>query len=226
MESSMLKERINDIKWELMQRLISSFLFIFIVVLLFLVPYKVFFVICWGAYAIMVSEIFSSKIKGKMLLRAFAAIVCFGGIWSFLYCRNISGQSQCVLLIFISSFTDIGAYSFGKILRGSKLCPKISPQKTWAGLWGGILLANVAFFCLNDAVFRFPNANNGNLIVVETVIFAAVVGDLLESWFKRKIGVKDMGDLFPGHGGILDRLDSLLATSIVLAIIDILYFGL
>jgi phosphatidate cytidylyltransferase len=225
MESSMLKEKVNDMRWEFMQRLISSFLFILIAVLLFSVPYKVFSVICWGAYAIIVSEIFSSKIKGKILLRVFAAIVCFCGIWSFLYCRNISGQSQCTLLIFISSFTDIGAYSFGKVLRGPKLCPKISPQKTWSGFWGGILLANVAFFCLTDTVFRFPNANNGNLIVIEAVILAAVVGDLLESWFKRKIGVKDMGDLFPGHGGILDRLDSLLATSIVLAII-ILYFGL
>ena len=225
MGSSILKEKIDDEKWEFMQRLLSSFLFILIVVLLFLVPYKVFTVLCWATYGIIAREIFSPKIKGRILLRLLAVIVCFWGIRSFLYCRDVSDQSQCVLLIFISSFTDIGAYSFGKILKGPKLCPKISPQKTWAGFLGGILLANITFFCLNNSVFRFNNSPLVNLLVVETVILAAVTGDLLESWFKRKIGVKDMGNWFPGHGGILDRLDSLLMASIVLAIIDILYFG-
>ncbi|MDR2723714.1 MAG: phosphatidate cytidylyltransferase [Holosporaceae bacterium] len=226
MENSIPKEKIYGEKLEFLQRLFSSFLFILIVVLLFLVPYKVFAVLCWMTYIIMVREIFSSTIKGKMLLRVFAAIVCFWGIRSFLYCRDVSGPSQCALLIFISSFTDIGAYSFGKILRGPKLCPRISPRKTWAGFWGGILSANVVFFCLNNIIFRLNNSNLVNLLIVETVIFAAVVGDLLESWFKRIMGVKDMGELFPGHGGILDRLDSLMMASITLAIIDILYFGL
>jgi CDP-diglyceride synthetase len=226
MGNSMLKEKIDDEKEEFVWRLLSSFLFILIVVLLFWVPQRMFSILCWGTYALMVREIFSSKIKGKMLLRVFAAIVCFGGIRSFLYCRDVSGQSQCALLIFISSFTDIGAYSFGKILKGPKLCPKISPQKTWAGFWGGIFLANVTFFCLNNAVFRLNDTTAVNLFVVETVILASVAGDLLESWFKRTIGVKDMGDLFPGHGGILDRLDSLLTASIALAVIDILCFGL
>jgi phosphatidate cytidylyltransferase len=106
------------------------------------------------------------------------------------------------------------------------LCPKISPNKTWAGFVGGVLLANAAFFWANNAFFStevaFAGANIINFLTVQTIILASVAGDLLESWFKRAIGVKDMGRLFPGHGGILDRLDSLLLASIVLAILDIL----
>jgi phosphatidate cytidylyltransferase len=139
------------------------------------------------------------------------------------------GQASCVFLICISSFTDIGAYSSGKLLRGPKLCPKISPNKTWAGFWGGIIFANIGFFCLDGAFFQFSTekAFLGARIIdfwtVQLIILSSVAGDLLESWFKRAIRVKDMGDLFPGHGGILDRLDSLLLASIVLAILDILY---
>jgi phosphatidate cytidylyltransferase len=223
MENSMFKEKIDDEKKEFIWRLSSSFLFILIVILLFLVPYRAFFLLCWGTYIAMVYEIFSPKIRGKMLLRVLAAIICFGGIQSFIYCRDFLGQQGCVFLICISSFADIGAYSFGKILKGPKLCPKISPQKTWAGFWGGIFFANVISFCLKGTVF--PTGKNlvMDFWTIQMVILASIAGDLLESWFKRKIKVKDMGDLFPGHGGFLDRLDSLLLASIVLALIDILY---
>jgi CDP-diglyceride synthetase len=227
MENSMLKEKIVDEKKEFLWRLFSSFLFILIVVLLFWVPHRIFSFFCWGSYAILLYEIFSSQIKGKILLRLAASAVCFGGILSFVYCREFLGQLGCVFLICMSSFTDIGAYTFGKIIRGPKLCPKISPHKTWAGFWGGIFFANVVFFCLKSAFFQisaessYVNQNIADFWVVQTVILASVAGDLLESWFKRKLGVKDMGDLFPGHGGFLDRLDSLLLASIVLAMIDI-----
>ncbi|MDR1235997.1 MAG: phosphatidate cytidylyltransferase [Holosporaceae bacterium] len=225
MESSMIKERIGVEKKEFMLRLFSSFLFILIVVLLFCVPYKVFSVLCWGTYAFMLYEIFSPKIKKKMLLRTFAAVFCFIGIYSFIYCREFLGQPGCLFLICVASFTDIGAYSFGKILRGPKLCPKISPNKTWAGFWGGILFTNVAVFCLNSTFFviKKPFLYSTDFWTVQLIILASVAGDLLESWFKRLLGVKDMGDLFPGHGGVLDRLDSLLLASTVLAIIDILF---
>jgi phosphatidate cytidylyltransferase len=224
MESSVIKERIDTEKKEFMWRLFSSFLFILIVALLFWVPYRVFSVLCWGTYAVMISEIFSPKIKRKFLLRTFAAIFCFIGIHSFIYCRDFLGQPGCLFLICVASFTDIGAYSFGKILRGPKLCPKISPNKTWAGFWGGILFTNVAVFCLNNTFFAVNKTfvYSTDFWTVQMIILAAVAGDLSESWFKRSVGVKDMGDLFPGHGGVLDRLDSLLLASIVLAVIDFL----
>ncbi|MDR1982867.1 MAG: phosphatidate cytidylyltransferase [Holosporaceae bacterium] len=222
----MLKEKIDEEKKEFMCRLFSSFGFVLVAVLLFWVPYRVFAILCWTTYIFMVGEIFSPKIKGKMLLRILAAIFCFGGIRSFLYCREFLGQFGCMFLICISSLTDIGGYSIGKIIRGPKLCPKISPNKTWAGFGGGVLLANLTFLCLNSTWFQFSMeksltyAHITDFWTVQIVILASIAGDLLESWFKRTMGVKDMGDLFPGHGGFLDRLDSLLLASIVLAVLN------
>ncbi|MDR0968284.1 MAG: phosphatidate cytidylyltransferase [Holosporaceae bacterium] len=228
MESSAIeRENVCVQRKEFVHRLFSSCLFILAAILLFRIPYGAFSILCWGAFAFMIFEILSPKIKGKFWTRIIATIVCFGGIQSFIYCREFLGELGCAFLICISSFTDIGAYSFGKILGGSKLCPKISPNKTWAGFWGGIVFANISFYCLKAAFFSkgtaFPSLGFADFWTVQAVILAAVVGDLLESWFKRAIKVKDMGKLFPGHGGVLDRLDSLLLASIVLAILDFLH---
>ncbi|MDR3187083.1 MAG: phosphatidate cytidylyltransferase [Holosporaceae bacterium] len=214
---------------EFVLRVISSFIFIPLIFLLFLVHHNAFLALCWTTFGVMACEIFSPKIKGKWALRTLALITCFLGIVSFTYCRKFFGPLGCGFLIGIASFTDIGAYLFGKILRGPKLCPKISPQKTWAGLIGGIVLANAACFCAgymllgsSEYGFFWPKSAV-NFWTVQAVILASVLGDLLESTFKRKIAVKDMGELFPGHGGILDRLDSLILASIVFAVIDILF---
>jgi phosphatidate cytidylyltransferase len=143
-----------------------------------------------------------------------------------MFCRRIFGPACCVYLISITAFSDIGAYCLGKAIKGPKLCPKISPNKTWAGFFGGVFLANFACYCLNNFFLReslgeeFLCTIVGNFIIVQVMILASVAGDLLESFFKRRIGVKDMGTLFPGHGGMLDRLDSLIVASIVLVVIS------
>jgi phosphatidate cytidylyltransferase len=107
---------------------------------------------------------------------------------------------------------DTGAYVAGRLIGGPKLAPRISPKKTWAGLGGGIagalLIGSVAAFLL-----ELPRAlplvlASGGLAVVEQA------GDLAESAFKRRFGVKDSSQLIPGHGGVLDRVDGLLAVSI------------
>ena len=116
--------------------------------------------------------------------------------------------------------TDTGALVFGKLVGGRKLWPAVSPGKTWAGTIGGSLAA-VAVFSLYIAFFSFN--------VVAALLFAlglsivAHLGDLFESWVKRRFGTKDSGGLIPGHGGVLDRMDSMFACSVVLAI---LVFGL
>lgn len=214
---------------EFFVRLLSSFMFIPFIFMLFHVSGRVFTILCWITFAIMACEIFSPKIKGKLPLRGLALVVCFVGICSFVYCREFFGALGCGLLICMASFTDIGGYLFGKLIGGPKLCPKISPHKTWAGFWGGIIVANVAFFFLS---WMFPDTlryggrlcqDLTNFWVVQAMILASIFGDLLESSFKRKISVKDMGDIFPGHGGILDRLDSLLLASTVLALLGLLF---
>ena len=116
--------------------------------------------------------------------------------------------------------TDTGALVFGKLIGGRKLWPAVSPGKTWAGTIGGSVTA-MAVFSLYIAFFSFN--------VVAALSFAlglsivAHLGDLFESWVKRRFGTKDSGGLIPGHGGVLDRMDSMFACSVVLAL---LVFGL
>ncbi|MFC3101267.1 phosphatidate cytidylyltransferase [Altererythrobacter lauratis] len=119
--------------------------------------------------------------------------------------------------------TDVGAYASGRSIGGPKIAPKISPSKTWAGLGGGMLaaaLVTVALFYSNVGARAL-----GELRVMTGVAFAlgallavlAQAGDFLESWLKRKAGVKDSSRLIPGHGGVFDRVDGLLPVAIVAA---------
>ena len=120
--------------------------------------------------------------------------------------------------------TDIGAYFAGRTFGGPKIAPKISPSKTWSGLVGGIAGASLvmaiyltaerdSLAC--DAGAWHCTSNFG--LVVSSVMAGAVIaviaqiGDFFESWMKRRAGVKDSGNLIPGHGGLFDRLDGLLA---------------
>jgi phosphatidate cytidylyltransferase len=116
--------------------------------------------------------------------------------------------------------TDTGALVFGKLIGGKKIAPKLSPGKTWAGTIGGTVTATTVF-ALYIAFFTFN--------VLAALVFAvglsivAHLGDLFESLVKRRFGYKDSGGLIPGHGGVLDRMDSMFAASVILAL---LIFGL
>ncbi|GHT91343.1 hypothetical protein FACS1894122_03600 [Alphaproteobacteria bacterium] len=216
---------------ELVSRLLSSLLFVPVIVLMCLVKDEYISIFClfsFATYAAILKEICARSINGKYLLRSVAAVVCFMGIFAFVYCRKVLGVSGCIFLISVSSFTDIGAYCFGKVIGGPKLCPRISPKKTWAGFLGGIIMANMACYSLDGLFFSVSNTNAAfsciyNLATIQYVIIFSIFGDLLESFFKRKISVKDMGNIFPGHGGVLDRLDSLIVASIALALMVILF---
>jgi phosphatidate cytidylyltransferase len=116
--------------------------------------------------------------------------------------------------------TDTGALVFGKLIGGAKMAPHLSPGKTWAGTIGGSVTAAMVFG-LYIALFSF-NAMLAMLFAF-VLSFVAHGGDLFESLVKRRFGYKDSGGLIPGHGGVLDRMDSLFATSVVLAL---LVFGL
>ncbi len=126
-------------------------------------------------------------------------------------------------LLFIIWACDTGAFFSGKIVGGKKLCPSISPGKTWAGLIGGVVAgAIVAYLCHN--IFEIYNSVLGTVFIGVFVSIAGQVGDLLISKYKRYVGVKDTGTLIPGHGGILDRIDSLLlAAPIYLVLIIFLH---
>lgn len=109
--------------------------------------------------------------------------------------------------------TDIGAYFAGRAIGGPKLAPKLSPNKTWAGLIGGAVTAAIigALIAWQGRMGLFCWVAAGPLAVV------AQMGDLFESWLKRRSGVKDSGTLLPGHGGVLDRLDGLVPVAVLVA---------
>ena len=102
--------------------------------------------------------------------------------------------------------TDIGAYFAGRSIGGPKLAPTISPNKTWAGLMGGVLAALV----LGIVMWRFAGLRPQLVFASPILAVIAQIGDLYESWLKRQAGVKDSGTILPGHGGVLDRLDGLV----------------
>ncbi|GAO38504.1 phosphatidate cytidylyltransferase [Sphingomonas changbaiensis NBRC 104936] len=102
--------------------------------------------------------------------------------------------------------TDIGAYFAGRSIGGPKLAPTVSPNKTWAGLIGGV----VAALILGLLLWRFAGLPLQLVFASPILAVIAQIGDLYESWLKRQAGVKDSGTILPGHGGVLDRLDGLV----------------
>jgi phosphatidate cytidylyltransferase len=138
--------------------------------------------------------------------------------------RVLPAKSQGIWLVLglfaIVWATDTGALIFGKLIGGKKLAPKLSPGKTWAGTIGGTVTALVVFLPF-VAIFAV-NAFSA-LAFAAGLSVVAHLGDLLESAIKRYFGYKDSGGLIPGHGGMLDRVDSLFAASVAMALI---VFGL
>jgi len=105
---------------------------------------------------------------------------------------------------------DVGAYAVGSLVGRRKIAPRLSPGKTWEGTWGGFVAAALAVLGIS-ALFGLGRPEAA--IAAVTIGPIAFGGDLLESWMKRRAGVKDAGAIFPGHGGMLDRIDSLLAVA-------------
>ncbi|MGH6786578.1 MAG: phosphatidate cytidylyltransferase [Novosphingobium sp.] len=153
------------------------------------------------------------------------AFVGFGA-W-FLGRQNWWPLALAVILPVIA--TDVGAYFAGRSIGGPKIAPKISPSKTWAGLGGGILGASLivalglftqrgSFVC--DGA-RWWHCTSDTGLVLSALLLGTVIattaqaGDFFESWMKRRAGVKDSGRLIPGHGGVFDRVDGLLAVCVL-----------
>jgi phosphatidate cytidylyltransferase len=125
---------------------------------------------------------------------------------------NVDGHFYLLYFVLITKFSDTGAYVVGSLIGRHKMIPRISPGKTWEGFGGAIFastLASVLF--VHFAQAKMPAMNWVHAVILGVILSAsAVVGDLIESLFKREAGLKDSGRFFPGIGGILDLLDSLL----------------
>ena len=120
-------------------------------------------------------------------------------------------------VVLIVVLTDIGGYFAGRVIGGPKLWPAVSPKKTWAGTIGGWALALVAGLLLG--MFG-PEPVMRSIGVSFVISVASQIGDLLESWLKRQKDIKDSSDIIPGHGGLMDRLDGVMAAALVFALIQ------
>ena len=127
--------------------------------------------------------------------------------------RADNGLALVMWVFTIVWTTDIGAYFVGKSIGGPKLAPAISPGKTWAGFYGGVVAASI----IAGAWALLTGLHWVVLLLAPLMSVAAQGGDLFESWMKRRAGVKDSGSWLPGHGGIFDRLDGLLPVAILTA---------
>jgi phosphatidate cytidylyltransferase len=147
-----------------------------------------------------------------------------------------AGAALVLLIVGSVVGTDVGAYFMGRALGGPKIAPRISPSKTWAGLLGGVIGASLVIgLVLANADSILAAAPGAQVTAVQTaanplmvlamgiaVAVVAQAGDFFQSWMKRTAGVKDSGKLLPGHGGLFDRLDGLMAVLVLFGTIFII----
>jgi len=163
---------------------------------------------------VLVGELFSvcdRRISWTLAGAAYVAVAAFGLI-------SLRGSPsiglETVAWLFIAVWAaDTGAYLFGRAIGGAKLAPSISPNKTWAGFVGALVFSGGVGFACGEYLDK--------QVVWPIIVFSSALGavsqcgDLLESWVKRRFHKKDMSGLIPGHGGLFDRADGLLAAAIV-----------
>lgn len=148
----------------------------------------------------------------KAALTALGPVAILGAMAGLWFIREQLGMTAALWVFGMVWATDIGAYFAGRAFGGARLATKISPSKTWSGLIGGMIAALVASATIGD---------RGGIVGVPLWIglfmgLLAQLGDLGESWMKRRAGVKDSGKLIPGHGGLFDRVDGLLPVALLL----------
>jgi phosphatidate cytidylyltransferase len=132
-----------------------------------------------------------------------------------------AGGANVIVLLLIVWASDIGAYAAGRAIGGPRLAPAISPGKTWSGAVGGLLAAGVTGLAASAVLGAgpFPWRPTGFALLIGLV---GQAGDLFESQLKRHFGVKDSGNLIPGHGGLLDRLDAVLTAAPTAALLALI----
>jgi len=137
--------------------------------------------------------------------------------------RQLDQGPWLMLYLFLLVWgADSGAYFAGKRFGKRKLMPRVSPAKSWAGVGGAVATVLVVSLLVQPYLHFAQNITLGLLLLSLLVLFVSVVGDLTESMFKRQCGIKDSGSILPGHGGIMDRIDSLTAAAPVFALCLIL----
>ena len=199
-------------KKELQKRILSSII---------IIPLSLFFIIKGSGFFILFITILFLiaclewfKMTKRYDFKIFGIFFLLLSFYSVYLVRD-RGLFEFLMIFIICIATDIGGYIFGKTFKGPKLI-KISPNKTYSGVVGGLLMSLVVAYLFNakyDGYFIENQNFISNLIFIIAVFLISSVsqiGDLIISYFKRASNIKDTGNLFPGHGGLLDRVDGMI----------------
>jgi phosphatidate cytidylyltransferase len=156
----------------------------------------------------------------RAVFPAYVFAIAAAGLAIFLI-RDTYGFSAALWLVLIVVATDIAGYFVGRSVGGAKFWPSISPNKTWSGTIGGWVAAAIV------SVIMAPQLGFGIFAAVIWGVafsFVAQMGDIAESWVKRRAGVKDSSQILPGHGGVMDRFDGVVAVMVVAIVLQGLLF--
>jgi phosphatidate cytidylyltransferase len=160
----------------------------------------------------------------------YVGLACFSLI---LFSAPVFGMTPAIMLIAAVIGTDVGAYFAGRSIGGPKIAPRISPSKTWSGLLGGMIGAGLMMVIIQAGIYTFRGGDAGDgdvylaygwfrlMLTGAALAVVAQMGDFFESWMKRRAGVKDSGRLIPGHGGLFDRTDGLIAVAFAAGVVTL-----
>ena len=210
---------------DLQKRVLSSIILIPLF-LFFIIKGSAFFII----FLIVLFFISSSEwlnMAKKLELKILGIIFLTFSFYSTFYYREMSLEFFLLIIITCVS-TDIGGYIFGKLFKGPKLI-KISPNKTYSGMLGGFFLAIIISYLFAIKYIPSEIVNNTYIADLQFIILILIIsstsqiGDLIISFFKRSSKIKNTGKIFPGHGGMLDRLDGMIFVFPVLYLSNIIF---
>ena len=213
-------------KSELLKRIITSIV-IFPILLLVLINSKFYLIIFLSVfYLLSFYEVYKNSNSLKFTI--ISNILLLIAFYSFYYLRGDTNKELIFLCwaLFTTFLSDMGGYIFGKIFGGKKLT-KISPNKTYSGAFGSLVLSLLSLPILllfqknflNEILINFLQLNFYFFTLLISLI--AQMGDIIVSYWKRRFNIKDTGKIFPGHGGVLDRIDGLIFVLIFLLILKI-----
>ena len=212
-------------KRELFKRILTSLLLIPVV--FFFILKGSFFFVFFLSVLFLISSIEWIKMNKKIELKFFGILLLFLSFYSsyFLF-ENSLINFLFILIICIS--TDVGGYIFGNLLKGPKLT-KISPNKTYSGMLGSFLLSIIfGYLFISNFDHGFIKNHKSDLynllliIIILIISTVSQIGDLIISFYKRKSKVKNTGNIFPGHGGLLDRIDGMIFAFPFVYILDLM----
>jgi phosphatidate cytidylyltransferase len=183
------------------------------------VGYRGDFIWAWGSIGLTAAgaAVIARGVAQRPADAAYGVLYIAPAALSLVWLRSTNQGHWWVMMLFAATWAaDIGAFAVGSTLKGPKLWPRFSPNKTWSGFVGGLAAATVA-----GSLMAYMSEFQLNIWAAASIGFAVglatMAGDLWESALKRRFGVKDSGDLIPGHGGLLDRVDGLMFAVVVMA---------